>query len=319
VQNGDGRSGGSGANTAPGTRWLIVVLRIGLLIAAAGAVAAAVAIAVNSGGGTDTGIRYACPMHPEVRSPSPGECPVCRMALERVGFVPGKVQPYLEAAGTVDPRAIDNVKKHNVVDFVRKHALLPMLRELRGPAVVDSVGGDHDRDHDEGAIVSATFYADQIEALAPDEEGTFHPTQTPELALAVRRTADPPTRADGATSLVRFSIAARGRGRARDSGRLHAGQAGWLQLASRPRQVLGVAASAVIQSPEGPYVLAWSGHGYEFVKRPITIGETFLKQGFAVVQSGLQVNDRVIARATFFLEADRRLGIHDDDISLASP
>ena len=68
------------------------------------------------------------------------------------------------------------------------------------------------------------------------------------------------------------------------------------------------ALSPVLQSPEGPYVLAWSGHDYTFEKRPIEIGETFLKQGFAVVLSGLQPNDRVVARATFFVDADRRLG-----------
>ena len=55
-------------------------------------------------------------------------------------------------------------------------------------------------------------------------------------------------------------------------------------------------------------MLAWSGHEYTFTKRPIEIGETFLKQGLTVVLSGLQPNDRVIARATFFVDADRRLG-----------
>jgi hypothetical protein len=89
-------------------------------------------------------------------------------------------------------------------------------------------------------------------------------------------------------------------------------------VAPRPRQVVGVAASAVLQSPEGPYVLAWSGHGYTFVKRPIEIGETFFKHGLAVVLSGLQPNDRVIARSTFFVDADRRLG-DAREIALEAP
>jgi hypothetical protein len=80
-----------------------------------------------------------------------------------------------------------------------------------------------------------------------------------------------------------------------------------LALPPRPRQVLTVPASAVLQSPEGPYVLVSVG-GLRFEKRPIAIGETFLKEGFAVVLSGLRVNERVVARATFFFDADRRQG-----------
>ena len=30
-----------------------------------------------------SGLVYGCPMHPAVTSPAPGECPICRMALER--------------------------------------------------------------------------------------------------------------------------------------------------------------------------------------------------------------------------------------------
>ena len=280
---------------------LIVGLRILLLVAAAGAVAGAVTIAVRGrSGAADAAIRYACPMHAEVRSANPGQCPICRMSLERVGFVPGTVKPYLEAAGTVDLRAIDNVKKHNVVDFVRRHALLPVLQELRGPAWVE----------DDGSI-SAIFYNDQIEALAPDEPATFLPGDAPAATVAARRTVDAPVPWDPSTSRIRFR-------RANAAAQLPTGQVGWMEAAPRPRQVLAVAASAVLQSPEGPYVLAWSGHGYTFVKRPIAIGETFLKHGLAVVLSGLQPNDRVIARATFFVDADRRLGANAGEIALGA-
>ena len=58
---------------------------------------------------------------------------------------------------------------------------------------------------------------------------------------------------------------------------------------------------------------------YEFQKRPIRIGETFQKQGFAVVLSGLQVHDRVVSRATFFLDADRRLGVQAGEEGWAAP
>jgi multidrug efflux pump subunit AcrA (membrane-fusion protein) len=84
------------------------------------------------------------------------------------------------------------------------------------------------------------------------------------------------------------------------------GLAGWLVLTPKVRDVLTVPASALLQSPRGAYVLVWAGAD-RFDKRQIEIGETFLKQGFAVVLSGLQLHDRVVSRAAFFLDAERRL------------
>jgi len=284
-----------------GSPRLILGLRVALLLIAAAAATVA-ATAGLRGRDTVTDIRYACPMHAEVRSAAPGECPICRMALERIGFVPGAAaKPYLDVAGTIDLRAIDNVKKHNIVDFVRRHALPSVLRDLRGPAWVD----------DDGTI-AAIYYNDQIQAIAPGDLGTFALGDAPESRFAARRTDDAPVAWDRSTSRIRF------RG---ESGTAPPtpGQTGWLEVTPRPRQVLSVSSSAVLQAPEGPYVLAWSGHGYDFVKRPIEIGETFLKQGLTVVLSGLQPNDRVIARATFFVDADRRLGADASQIALGAP
>jgi hypothetical protein len=295
--------GSGGEAAAAGSRSLIVGLRVFLLIVAASAVVVAVTIATGGRGKSgDATIRYACPMHAEVRSAGPGECPICRMALEPIGFVPGAAgKPYQEAAGMVDLRAIDNVKKHNIIDFVRRRTLLPVQSELRGPAWFDDRG-----------TVSAIFYNDQIEAMAPDEPGSFGLTGSPDTTFAARRTMDPPVAWDRSTSLIRFRTVAK------QPARAPVGQTGWLEVAPRPRQVLSVAASAVLQSPEGPYVLAWSGRDYTFVKRPIQIGETFLKEGLVVVLSGLEPHDRVIARATFFVDADRRLGANPGEFALSA-
>jgi hypothetical protein len=267
-------------------RPFVVAVRIFLLLLAAGAATLAVAISVRERAGGETSIRYACPMHAEVRTSAPGECPICRMALEPVGR--GAAAPSRrEMAAMADLAAVENVRKHNIVDFVRRRTPLFNGRELRGPATVTAEG-----------LVEALFYRDQLDAFGTGETGTFTPTATPAAAVIVRRMADPPVPWDRSTSLVRFRIEHAGS---------PVGQVGWLELAPRPREVLTVPASAIIQSPDGPYVLAWT-KGFEFEKRPIEIGETFHKQGFAVVLSGLRANERVVSRATFFIDADRRLG-----------
>ncbi len=300
---------------------VIVFLRLLLLGVAAGAVFVGIAISFHGrdqGDGTP-GARYACPMHPEVRTTAPGSCPICQMALEPVGRSgdgQGKGHGGM-AAAMPDMTAVENVRKHRIIDFVRARSLLPNLREMRGPAWVED-----DRE------ISAIFYKDQIDALAPDERGSFTPTASPTTSVTVTRVgAAIPW--DRSTSLIHFRVdettatppaaTTRGKGRATaraaaaaavelptSGGPLAPGQVGWLQLASRSRAVLGVPAAAIVQSPEGPYVLAWAG-GQTFEKRPIEIGETFSRQGFAVVLSGLRPSDRVVSRATFFLDAERRL------------
>jgi hypothetical protein len=271
---------------------VIVALRALLLAIAAVALAAALAIGLHGRGGEHAAIRYACPMHPDVRADAPGECSICRMALERVGKPPA-ASNRAAAAESADFAAVENVRRHNIVDFVRRRSLLVPARELRGPASVDPDG-----------TVSALFYDDEIAALDAAETGVFAPTAAPQLAFQVRRQPGAGERWDGSTSRIRFRFT----DGKHDSARPRALDVGWIELAPRPRQVLTVPASALLQSPEGPYVLAWTGTGFNFDKRPIEIGETFLKQGFAVVLSGLKVNERVVGRATFFLEADRRAG-----------
>jgi len=259
------------------SRSILVAARLLLLLVAGGAAL----IAGRDGARNDAEARYACPMHAEVRAREPGACPICGMALE-----PTASLRHHDVPGATDLAAVENVRRHNIVDFVRRRTLLLNERELRGPAWVGTDG-----------VITAIFYEDQIDALGAGEWGTFSPTQAPENAFRARRIAGSPVRWDGSTSLVRF----------RPEDALRSGQVGWLELAPRPRQVLTVPASALLQSPEGPYVLAWV-RGFEFEKRPIEIGETFQKEGFAVVRSGLRVNERVVARAAFFLDADRRSG-----------
>jgi len=257
-----------------------------MLFVAAGAAFAAISLFFNNSD-HNAHASYVCPMHPEVRSNSPGTCPICRMALEPV------VRGSHPSAAMPDMTAFENVRNHKILDFVRVHSLLPNLREIRGPAWVES-----------DDQIAAVLYKDQIDALAPDEPGTFALTALPKVSLPVTRLSIPSKPWDRSTSVIHFRIDA---SRAAQQNRqVKVGQAGWLTVASKPRSVLGVPASAVLQEPEGPYVLVWEG-GARFKKQPIEIGELFSRQGFAVVLSGASQNDRVVARATFFVDAERRL------------
>ncbi len=239
----------------------------------------------------DAAVRYACPMHPEVRAKAPGECPICRMALERVGK-PAAAPTRATAADSADFAAVENVRRHNIVDFVRRRSLLVPARELRGPAAV-ARGRDG---------LGDLLRRRARRARRRTRPGRLRRRPRPSSRFASAASRAPASAGIRSTSRVRFRFTAAGR----DSAPPRALDVGWVELAPRPRQVLTVPASALLQSPEGPYVLAWTGAGFNFEKRPIELGETFLKQGFAVVLSGLRVNERVVGRATFFLEADRR-------------
>jgi hypothetical protein len=267
---------------SPPSRALVVAFRVVLLVASATAVAAAVAIGLaGRGGGAAV---FVCPMHAEVRTSAPASCPICGMALERVG-----ASPSSRGGATPDLTAVENVRKHRIMDFVRKRSLLPGIRELRGPAWVDREG-----------VVVTVLYDDQIAALAVDEAASFSPARAPGEAVPVRRTGEAAVPWDDSTSRLRFRAPARGGTSPR------AGDVGWLVIAPKARDVLTVPSAAVISAADGPYVLMSDDAG-GFERRPIRIGETFLKQGFCVVLEGLHEHDRVAARATFFLDAERKL------------
>ena len=73
----------------------IIATRLVLVaIAAGGVVAGLVARRVSNApaAAAATQPSFVCPMHPEVTSSSPGDCPICRMALEPMANVAGARQ-----------------------------------------------------------------------------------------------------------------------------------------------------------------------------------------------------------------------------------
>jgi hypothetical protein len=267
-------------------------VRLLLLVVVAGAVFAAIALSFRE---PAVEAHFACPMHPEVRSATRSDCPICGMKLELIGHTfEVRSRGHSAMSGMPDMTAFENVRKHKVIDFARTRSLLPNLREIRGWAWTENQ-----------KQIAAIFYKDQIDALGPEETGTFSLTASPKTSVAVTRIAGPAVNWDCSTSLIHFRVTHGSTSQSADS--IHAGQVGWLRIVDKIRAALSVPETAVLRAPEGPYVLALVGRD-RFEKRPIEIGETFSRQGFAVVLSGLRANDLVVSRATFFVDADRRLG-----------
>ena len=78
-----------------------------------------------------------------------------------------------------------------------------------------------------------------------------------------------------------------------------------MELAARPRKLLVVPSSAVLYSPEGPYVLAAGADGRTFSGRRVEIGR--VSRGLAVVLSGLREGEGIVVGSAFSWDAERRL------------
>jgi hypothetical protein len=245
-----------------------------LLLLAAGAVVVAVAVtrATDRAGAVSTA-RFFCPMHLEVTTSRPGKCPICRMPLEPV------------AAPAATP-AIATVAGAASFDSLRKRIF---VQGVRAPAWVASAHR-----------VVALIHADQLTTLAVHERGRFAPSAAPQASVAVRLGDAPPAPWDEGTLRVEFELELEA-----GSAPLTAGDVGWVQMEPRPRSLPVVPASAIVQSPEGPYVLVLLPEHHDLARRAVQLSRFF--GNFAVVLAGLQPGERVLVRDTFFFDAERRL------------
>ena len=230
------------------------------------------------------GAVYVCPMHPAVIAAVPGQCPICRMELELKAATAPAEPPSLTLPNKMKLAGFDSVSR--VKQFESSF-------DMRGWAWAES------RD-----VGVAIYPRDWAELLKPDEEGLFEPESGPRgpnpHGIKVHVAAQAPEPWDAFTALVRFRLDG------------HAGaelapkEIGSVKFALRLRNGLVVKDSAVIDSPEGPYVLIASEDRRTFTKRPIQIGSRLYD--YAAIVGGAQEDEYAVALHTFALDTERRLG-----------
>jgi hypothetical protein len=269
----------AGEPAAGGSGRLVLLARIALLTLAGAAVVSAIAVWRGAGDGGGAAVRqeearWVCPMHPDVTARAPGACPICGMAL-REAVAAGRGVPHTQAEPASAPR----------IDTARRRTF---TQEIAGPAWVEP----------DGALV-ALLYDDEIGTLTAAERGAFFPAGAPDAAVAVERVAaDTPLRWDRSTARVRFRFDA--------AAPAAPGTHGWIKLPPRPREVLVIPASALLDAADGPHVLVDQRRADgQLERRAVAVGRSFL--GLASVVSGLHDGERVVARNAFFLDVDQRL------------
>lgn len=279
----------------------MLIVRVCFVLAAGALTVAGYVLAGNAGrpGATGGSVTYTCPMHPSVRSPAPGDCPICRMRLEPApsstnpsekrssdgrgdaprGSEPDNGEPTFSLPASSEFTAFDAVSR------AKRYAT---SLEMRAPAAAEDAGTG-----------SVMLYRDESEELSAGEEGLFSPSSralTSELAATrVRVTDAPRVTWDRRTVRVPFRVV---------SGKLVPGETGSVKFATRLRHGLVVKASALIDAPEGPRVLVLSSDRRSVTPRAVTIGNVLY--GYAAISAGLREGEDVLCKHVFSVEVARR-------------
>jgi len=271
------------------SRMIVVARALLVALAAAAVVTGFVVTRKSAPQPAASNVVFVCPMHPAVTSATPGECPICRMALERQAAAAGTAGKAAEPASLTLPRGM----RLAGFDAVSRVKQFESTFAMRAWAWAES-----------REVGVALYPRDQAAMLQPGEDGLFEPQSGPRgdnpHGIKVHLTAQAPEPWDAATVLVRFRIDNRA------GAALEPKEIGSIKFALRLRTGLVVRESAVFQSPEGPYVLIASEDRKTFTKRPVQIGSTLYE--YADLLGGAREDEYAVAQHTFVLDTERRLG-----------
>jgi len=281
-----------------GLRRLAVIVRVALVALAASAVVAAAVASRRDAPASAR--RYSCPMHSEVTAATPGDCPICGMALEEVGASAPAALP--KAGAGSESVAFTTLRASNEATNLLKFSVAQARRNsLPGEVIAPaSVGPD-------GEVV-AQLYRDELASLTPGETAEFQPSAPPgapdqaRAALSVRRSDTPPSPPGPRDATARVEFRAE-----RGAAAPRSGQVGWLKLAYKTRAMLVVRSAAIVPSPDGPYVLVFSAERGALTRRRIEIGKDY--SGMTAVVAGLRDKEFVVMANTFAFDAERRLEV----------
>jgi hypothetical protein len=277
---------------------LVAVLRIALVALAAGAVVAAVL--VSRDGTAPAARRYVCPMHSEVTSAHPGDCPICGMALEEVDAAHHVAMPDDPATTGAQDIALTALRASEEARRLLRFSVAPVRRnvlpgEVFAPAIAEADG-----------TITARLYRDELATLAAGERAEFIPANAPDAPGAtirvVREAQDPAVHATIADVKFHPEPHAAGSGAPPAP---PAGQVGWIKLAYRTRDMRVVRSSAVIHGPDGPYVLVFSAQKGNLTRRKVEFGKEW--EGMTAIVGGLRDKEFVVMGDTFSFDAERRL------------